>query len=440
MKINQKRVLALAAYLLLIFLPLLVMFLFPMPSGRQSWRDISVMLGFVGLAMAGVQFVPTARLPFLADVFDLDNLYRVHHLLSVLSVVLVFLHPVILLIYNPNTLLLLNFFTAPWRAQAGILGLLGLILIAITSVLRKEIRLGYNAWHGVHDLLALGIAVFALIHIVKVNYYFSAPAMRAAWVVEALIWIAMTIYLRVVKPLQMKAAPYTVAKVTAEAPGTWSLALKPVGHAGMAFKAGQVAWLNINTSPFTLHRNPFSLAGSARKPGELQFAIKNLGDFSASIGSLKGGETVYVDGPYGTLSLDWESPRAGMVLLAGGIGIAPVMSILRTLADDGDKRPLFCFYGNYDESNIPFEKELDQLKKKLNLTLVHVLEKPSKQYKGEKGYISRELLEREIPSDLRHKLHYFICGPVPMIHAMERILQAMQVPHKHVTSEKYEMA
>lgn len=440
MSINQKRILALAAYILLIFLPVIAMVIFPMPARRQTWRDLSVILGFVGLAMAGVQFVPTARLPFLAEVFDLDNLYRVHHVLSVLSVILVFLHPVLLVVYNPKTLLLLDFFNAPWRAQAGILGLLGLILIAITSVLRKELRLSYNTWHAVHDLLALGIAVFALIHIVKVNYYFSAPAMKAAWVVEALIWIGMTLYLRFIKPLQMKAKPFQVDKVLTEAPGMWSLVLKPAGHAGMAFKAGQVAWLNINSSPFTLHRNPFSLAGSARKPHELQFAIKNLGDFSATIGDLKGGETVYVDGPYGKFSLDWPCSKVGMVLLAGGIGIAPVMSILRTLADDGDTRPLFLLYGNYDEVTIAFKDELEKLKKKLNLTVVHVLEKPAKGFKGEKGFITRELLERVVPEELRQKVRFFICGPLPMITAMERHLSAMQVPHKHISSEKYEMA
>ena len=440
MTTNQKRLLALAGYVLLVFLPVIVMLFFPMPAGRQPWRDLSVILGFIGLAMAGVQFVPTARLPFLSDVFDLDGLYRVHHVLSVLSVILVFLHPVLLIIYNPNTLLLLNFFAAPWRAQAGILGLLGLILIAITSVLRKEMRLGYNAWHAVHDLLALGIAVFALIHIVKVNYYFSAPAMRAAWIVEALIWVGMTLYLRLLKPLHIKANPYEVNKVIEEAPDTWSLVLKPAGHAGMSFKAGQVAWININSSPFTLHRNPFSFSGSARKPQEMQFAIKNLGDFTATIGGLKGGEKVYVDGPYGQFSLDWPCSKTGIVLLAGGIGIAPVMSILRTLADEGDKRPLYLLYGNYDESTLAFKESIEALKKRLNLTVIYILEKPSAGFKGEKGFITRELLERVVPSDLQQKVRYFICGPLPMIHAMERHLGAMQVPHKHITSEKYEMA
>ena len=188
MRTKTKRVLALLVYLALIFLPLIVFLFFPMPPGRSFWRDLSIMLGFVGLSMAGLQFLPTARLPFLSNVFDLDGIYRVHHLLSVLSVLLILLHPVILLVNNPYTLLLLNPFTAPWRAQAGLIGLAGLILIAITSVLRKELKLDYNAWHGLHDLLAFIIVVFAVIHLLKVNYYMNMPAMRIAWLVEVVIW------------------------------------------------------------------------------------------------------------------------------------------------------------------------------------------------------------------------------------------------------------
>ena len=439
MKTKNKRVLALLVYLALVFLPLIVFLLFPMPPGRSFWRDLSVMLGFLGLSMAGLQFLPTARLPFLSNVFDLDGIYRVHHLLSVLSVLLIFLHPVILLVNNPYTLLLLNPFTAPWRAQAGLIGLAGLILIAITSVLRKELKLDYNAWHGLHDLLALIIVVFAVIHILKVNYYLNASAMRIAWLVEVLIWAGLAVYMRLIKPWQISRRPYKVAQIIPEVAETWTLVLKPEGHAGLDFHAGQVAWLNINSSPFTLHRNPFSISGSAHRKDELRFSIKGLGDFTRSIGDLKGGETVYVDGPYGSFSPDSPKTQKGMVLLAGGIGIAPIMSILHTLADQHDQRPLFLFYGNHSEGKIPFKAEIDRFASQLKLQITHVLEVPAEKLESETGFITSELLDRKLP-DNRAELYYFICGPLPMINAMEANLHALHIPHHQVTSEKYEMA
>jgi len=433
------RALALLFYILVIFLPLIVFFIFPMPPGREFWRDFSVILGFVGLSMAGMQFIPTARLKIFANVFDMDNIYSAHHLVSVLSVALVFAHPVILLVNNPNILLLLNPFTAPWRTQAGLIGLASLVLIAITSVLRKEIKISYDGWHLIHDLLAAAIAVFALIHIFKVNYYVSYPAMKWAWIFEAAIWAGMTIYVRIVKPALILKKPFTVKEIIAEAKDTWTLILSPKGHKGLDFSAGQVAWININSSPFSLNKNPFSISGSAHNKGELRFSIKNLGDFTSSIGKLVGGETVYVDGPYGSFSVDEPNTKKGLVLLAGGIGIAPIMSILYSLYDEGDNRPVYLFFGNLNEESILFKQELDRLDQCMNLTIVHVLEKPANPEKYLRGFISRQILEDHLPPN-RKDLYYFVCGPLPMIKAMENHFSVLGIPRKQINTEKYEMA
>ena len=436
---KKLRLLVWAVYLLIVLLPLIVMMIFPMPKGRDFWRDFSVGLGFVGLAMAGMQFIPTARLHFLSDIFDMDHVYKVHHYLSIISVIFVFLHPIILLVNNPYTLLLINPVSAPWRAQAGLIGLGCLLLIAITSVLRTDLKLGYNTWHAIHDLLAVAIAVFALIHIFKVNYYSATEAVRWVWVFEAVIWGGMTLYIRVIKPILILRKPFTVKKVIEESGDTWTIILEPKGHEGLDFNAAQVAWININSSPFTLHKNPFSISGSAHRKDELRFSIKNLGDFTSSIGDLKGGETVYVDGPFGSFSLEDPRARKGLVLLAGGIGSAPIMSILHSMADIGDKRLIYMFYGCYDEKNIIFQKDLEVLKKKLNLKIVYVLEKPKEKNKFIAGYITRDLLDKNLPKN-RNELYYFVCGPLAMIEAMESHLTNLEIPDSQVTTEKYEMA
>lgn len=389
--------------------------------------------------MAGMQFIPTARLKIFADVFDMDQIYKTHHLVSVMSVAFVLAHPIILLFINPYILLLLNPFTAPWSAQAGLIGLAGLLLIAVSSVLRKELKIGYDGWHLIHNLLTSVIAVFSLIHIFKVNYYVSYPVMKWVWIIEAVIWGAMTVYMRAIKPAQMMEKPFTVKQIIEDAKDTWTMVLTPKGHKGLNFAAGQIAWININTSPFSLNKNPFSISGSAHNKGELRFSIKNLGDFTSSIGKLVGGETVYVDGPYGSFSLDEPVTKNGLVLLAGGIGIAPVMSILYSLYDEGDNRPIYLFFGNLNEESILFKQELDRLDLCMNLSIFHVLEKPADPLRNFQGFITRQILESNLPSN-RKDLFYFVCGPLPMIKAMEMHLSAMQIPRKHINTEKYEMA
>jgi len=434
-----KRVIYLAIYFILIFLPLIVFLLFEMQYQRSFLRDLSVMLGFIGLSIGGLQLVPTTRLTFLADVFDMGKVYKTHHLLSIVSAVFVLLHPFLLVVNNPNTVMLLEQINNPWKIQAGEIGLACFVLITLTSIFRQEIKLNYNAWHTIHALLSLGIIVFGLIHIFKINYYTALLPMRMTWMFEILVWITMILTTRVLKPLQLKKHPYTVQQIIPEVPEVWTLVLKPVGHAGMSFKAGQVAWLTINTSPFTLHRNPFSFAGNALVQDELRFTIKALGDFTSSIGNLKGGETAYVDGPYGNFSLDDEQTKKGLVMLAGGIGIAPILSILRTLAAQADKRPLYLFYGSLNEENIIAYEDIEKLKKELNLTVVHVLEKPEKKIPCESGYITQAILERYLPAD-KSDLYFFQCGPLPMIKAMKPLLKNLGIPPKHIHSEEYEMA
>ena len=146
-----------------------------------------------------------------------------------------------------------------------------------------------------------------------------------------------------------------------------------------------------------------------------------------------------MDGPYGSFSLDDPNTKNGLVLLAGGIGIAPIMSILYTLSEQGDTRPVYLFNGNYNEESILFKKDLDRLDQCMNLTIFHVLEKPANPEKYLQGFISRQILEDHLPPN-RKDLFYFVCGPLPMIKAMDAHFMALGIPRNRINTEKYEMA
>jgi ferredoxin-NADP reductase len=124
------------------------------------------------------------------------------------------------------------------------------------------------------------------------------------------------------------------------------------------------------------------------------------------------------------------------VLIAGGVGITPMMSIIRTLADRGDKRPVILLYGNKDWDTVTFREELDALKQRLNLTLVHVLEKPPAGWTGEKGFINAAVLARYLPPPFADH-EYYICGPDVMMDAIETALSQLGVPLSKYHSERY---
>lgn len=437
-KNKRKALFWIIVYFLLILSPLLILLLAPRPSGREFLREFSVALAFAGLSLMGLQFVPTARLPFLAEIFPLDTLYIFHHQVSIVSFILVLAHPLLLFVENPYTLNLLNIFTAPWAARAGVTALFLLILLIVTSVKREDLGIDYDHWRVAHDLFAITVSGLALYHIFEVGYYTAVPLQQALWIVMASLWGGLTLYVRVIKPWIMLQRPYEVVEVIEERDVAWTLALQPVGHEGLTFRAGQVAWLTVRRSPFAFREHPFSFTSSAENPERVEFTIKELGDFTSTVKDLNPGQRVYIDGPYGNFDIDHFS-GTGYIFIAGGIGIAPIMSMLRTLDDRNDDRHLLLFYGSKRWETLTFREEIEALKERLDLEVIYVLEEPPRTWEGETGFMNKEMLQRHIPFDCTECV-YFVCGPLPMIDVVEGALFDLNVSRTRIHSEQYKMA
>jgi len=446
MKKEYLRPVLVILFFLLIFSPLFVM-PFVEPGLSRGWqREFSVILGFVGLTMAGWQLAPISRFTPAQKLFNLDRLYRFHHLLSLLSALFVTVHYLLLLLnfeagigINSWALALLNIFTAPLRAKMGVISILAYVLITITSVFRKQLRLDYDVWRILHDIFTLLLVGGGLTHALLVGRYTAAPAMKALLWFETALWVLAALYIRVIKPLQQLRRPYKIVEVREEVENVFSLILEPQGFDLPDFHPGQVAWLTVRRSPFSLRRHPFSISSSVYNRKQFTFTIKELGDFTKTVRDLKKGETVYVDGPFGYY--DVTSPEnKGIVLIAGGIGIAPAMSVLRSMSDGKDPREVLLFYGHKYIEHVVFDEELKKLEESsLNFKYFVVLEQPPADWQGYKGFITQDILKKELPSDYQ-SLSYFVCGPLPMMSAIRKILTQLGVPAENTHYEEFNMA
>jgi len=112
------------------------------------------------------------------------------------------------------------------------------------------------------------------------------------------------------------------------------------------------------------------------------------------------------------------------------------MSMMRTLADRGDKRPVVLIYGSKNWESITFREQLEALRERLNLTIVHVLSDPPAGWAGERGRIDAEIFKRHLPPRFADH-EYFICGPNVMMDAIEKALGELQVPMSKYHSERY---
>jgi predicted ferric reductase len=121
-------------YLFFILGPLFAMLVGPLPPARDFWTEFSVALGYVGLAMMGLQFGLTARFRYITAPWGEDVIYHLHRKLSLIAFGLVLAHPLILFVTRPELLALLNSIRAPWRARFAALSTYSLIALVVMAL------------------------------------------------------------------------------------------------------------------------------------------------------------------------------------------------------------------------------------------------------------------------------------------------------------------
>jgi ferredoxin-NADP reductase len=269
--------------------------------------------------------------------------------------------------------------------------------------------------------MAVTALLLAVWHVAATGYYTGTTLKRWTWIVYISAWAGLVVHIRAFKPWRLSHRPWRVMDVRAERGRAWTITLEPDGHAGFSFQPGQFAWLTLGRSPFAATEHPFSFSSSAEDKPRVSFTIKELGDFTNTIGATTPGTIAYVDGPFGVFTPQRHPGAPGFVLIAGGVGIAPLMSMLRTFADRGEARPVTLIYANNRFDEVLFREELEDLSRRLALRVVHVILEPDPAWPGERGLVDRALLDRALPPE-RQGLTYFVCGPEPMTDAVQRDL------------------
>jgi predicted ferric reductase len=411
----------------------------PWEAPRPFLVEASVATGFLALPLMVFQFALVSRLGPASRPFGSDALMQFHALMGRVALAAVVLHPVLLLGHGvPFTAW--NPFVGPRLFQTGAIALWATVLIVVTSVFRRRLRLGYEAWQVLHLVLAVVLTAAMVMHILAARGYAAEPGMRALLVAYGGLALVLLLRYRLMRPLLLWRRPWELVENRDAGGSTRLLRVRPVGHPGFDFEAGQFSWLVTGSSPLWSAQHPISMASSAERPadGTIEFAIKALGDWSGSVVPvLAPGARLWVDGAFGAFTPEGR-PAQGYVLIAGGIGISPMRSILQTLRDREDARPVVLFYAARDWSRVSFRDEIDALIRTLNLTVVYVFEQPGEDWIGERGFVTADVLRRHLPRQYR-RFVYFVCGPVPMMDALEDTLVEIGVPAAAVQTERFDL-
>jgi predicted ferric reductase len=422
------------AYLGVVVAPLVFAAIGVSDPDRGFWTNLSVALGFAGLSMMGLEFVLVARFRAVAAPFGQDALLQFHRQIGYVGLGFVLVHVALSTTWdrvNPREAI-----DAPALVWFGVAAAGAAVVLVATSVWRLRLRLSYELWHVVHTALAVVAVVGALVHVYLVDEYVNTLWKQLLWGLMTAAFIVLLVWVRLLKPAALRGRPWRLVRVGQEPGRTTTLGLRPPDGDRFRFDPGQFAWFAFDRSPFSFTLHPFSFSSSAESD-EVEIAVKALGDFTSRVHELDVGTTVYVDGPHGVFSMD-QDEGPGFVFIAGGVGIAGLLSMVRTMADRGDVRPAVLVYANSDSDGVAFHDELERLKARMNLTVVHVLERPPAGWDGEAGYVTAELLARHLPPG-HHRFQYFVCGPAPMMDAVEHALVELGVPDERIHTERFDM-
>ncbi|MBE1494333.1 propane monooxygenase reductase subunit [Amycolatopsis lexingtonensis] len=190
--------------------------------------------------------------------------------------------------------------------------------------------------------------------------------------------------------------------------------------------------------PGTDETRSFSMANTSARDGLLEFVIKIYPDglFSRFLDAeVAVGDRLRVTGPFGVFTLR-DNPGADLVFVGGGAGMAPILALLRSMAERGLDRKAVFYYGARRRHDLCFEAELRELEEKLpGFRYVPALSEPGDDdWTGETGFVTDVL--RQAGLDLTGADAY-VCGPPPMVEAALELLPALGVADKRVFYDKF---
>lgn len=200
------------------------------------------------------------------------------------------------------------------------------------------------------------------------------------------------------------------------------------------YKPGQFMFVSIPGEDGELKKH-FTISSSPTETDFLELTKKFTGSvYSNVLNSLKIGDKVKIDAPYGNFVFDKKIEKMGM--LSGGIGITPLRSICKYATDLKMDKSIFLIYGNNTYEDIVYKDELDQLQKKSQqFKVIHILNKPPLDWKGYEGFIDAEVIRKEIP-DYKDRV-FFICGPPGMVNAMKELLREFELNKNQIKVENF---
>ncbi|MGD8492752.1 MAG: ferredoxin reductase family protein [Desulfobacterales bacterium] len=389
--------------------------------------------GLVAGCLLLIQVVLAARLKSLDRIFGLDRLFRYHRLGGFIIAALVIVHPIAIFISDDRI-----FIPLQWRYWPEFVGLfltLLIVFMVVTGHWRAGLRLAFQRWWPIHRIAGM-LAVTAFgIHVLSVNDTFEQKLPWLLAIVALALCGLVFLWIRT-RRLRNRVRPLRVSAVEPAGADAVSLKMVAEGHHLPAYLPGQFGFVSLSSAHVSNEEHPFTIASSPTQSDALEIVVRTTGDWTAQLPNLQPQDGVLFDGPYGLFGHLSISKQTEIIMIAGGIGITPMLSMLRYMAESDDQRKITLLWSNQTPDHIvlpdAFEKLAAQLK---GLHIVHVMTRAS-EYSGERGRLDRSKLKRLL-SGCSRSAAVMVCGPDHMMQDVRLHLVSLGFQRQMIFMERF---
>ena len=236
---------------------------------------------------------------------------------------------------------------------------------------------------------------------------------RVLWLLFVTSAAGAIILIYVVRPWHMWREDWRVERVRRVGERIVEMILLGPATTKLQFRAGQFIWITFAPNRPPLHDHPFSIASGPADLPRLRIIIGEVGDCTRGFERVAPGTRVAVDGPHGSFVV--PHGKTPVVMIAGGVGIAPLLGMLEGAAESGDKRPYRLLYATRTLDALAYLDQLRELQSRLDLSITCLVDQKSRPSWCAAGPLCpdhvHELLRGVEPRDATA----LICGPARMM-------------------------